>query len=132
MDGLKLCLQVALKKYNEENHTLPDRIFVFRDGVGDGQMSTVAEYEVPQISSCFSMFGENYQPKLDVVVVQKRISTRILGREPKGLDNPPPDTIIDHIHYTEGMVGLLPGQPVCPPGHGHPYTLPCGLRQLRA
>ena len=42
----------------QENHTLPDRIFVFRDGVGDGQMSTVAEYEVPQISSCFSMFGE--------------------------------------------------------------------------
>ena len=52
-------------------------------------MSTVAEYEVPQISSCFSMFDENYQPKLTVVIVQKRISTRILGREPKGLDNPP-------------------------------------------
>ena len=42
----------------QENQTLPDRIFVFRDGVGDGQMATVADYEVPQISSCFSMFGE--------------------------------------------------------------------------
>ena len=39
------------------NRTLPDRIIVFRDGVGDGQMSTVTQYEVPQISSCFSMFG---------------------------------------------------------------------------
>ena len=36
MDGLKLCLQAALKKYQEENHTLPDRIFVLQDGVGDG------------------------------------------------------------------------------------------------
>ena len=29
MDELKLCLQAALKKYHEENHTLPDRIFEF-------------------------------------------------------------------------------------------------------
>ena len=36
MDRLKLCLQAALKKYHEENHTLPDRIFVLQDGVGDG------------------------------------------------------------------------------------------------
>ena len=36
-------------------------------------MPTVAEYEVDQISSCFSIFGENYQPKLVVVVVQKLV-----------------------------------------------------------
>ena len=42
----------------EPHPSIPDRIFVFRDGGGDGQMSTVAEYEVPQISSCFSMFGK--------------------------------------------------------------------------
>ena len=28
------------------NQTLPDRIIVFRDGVGDGQMFTVVEFEV--------------------------------------------------------------------------------------
>ena len=36
---------------------LPDRIIVFRDGVGDGQMFTVVEFEVPQIKKCFKMFG---------------------------------------------------------------------------
>ena len=41
------------------NASLPGRIVVFRDGVGDGQMATVAEYEVPQISSCFSLFGRS-------------------------------------------------------------------------
>jgi len=102
VDGLKMCLQASLKKYHEVNRTLPDRILVFRDGVGDGQMSTVAEYEVPQISSCFSMFGENYQPKLAVVVVQKRISTRIFMRGPKGLDNPPPGSLLDHTVTRKG------------------------------
>ena len=63
-----------------EKHTFSDEIFVFQEGVREGQMPTVAEYEAPQISSCFSMFGENYQPKLVVVVVQKRISTWIFGR----------------------------------------------------
>ena len=39
------------------NQTLPDRIIVFRNGVGDGQMFTVVEFEVPQIKKCFQMFG---------------------------------------------------------------------------
>ena len=76
---------------------------MFRDGVGDGQMHTVAEYEVPQITSCFSMFGTTYQPKLAVVVVQKRISTRIFQHGgQKGLTNPPPGTIVDHTITRKG------------------------------
>ena len=43
--------------YYQVNQTLPDRIIVFRDGVGDGQMYTVVEFEVPQIKKCFQMFG---------------------------------------------------------------------------
>ena len=40
------------------NQTLPERILVFRDGVGDGQMATVLEFEIPQMKKCFSMFGK--------------------------------------------------------------------------
>lgn len=40
--------------------------------------------------------GDEYKPKLAVVVVQKRISARIFGKGPKGYDNPPPGTLIDH------------------------------------
>jgi aubergine-like protein len=50
---------------------------VFRDGVGDGQLNTVAGYEVKQLEECFTHFGEAYQPKMAVVIVQKRINTRI-------------------------------------------------------
>ena len=59
------------------NHRLPDKIIVFRDGVGDGQLNTVAGYELEQLKRCFSHFGEEYMPALGVVIVQKRINTRI-------------------------------------------------------
>ena len=59
------------------NHRLPDKIIVFRDGVGDGQLNTVAGYEVDQLKKCFGHFGEEYTPDLAVVIVQKRINTRI-------------------------------------------------------
>ena len=58
---------------------LPDKIVIYRDGVGDGQLSMVADYEVEQLRSCFSRFGEEYNPKLSVVIVQKRINTRMMA-----------------------------------------------------
>lgn len=45
----------ALKKYHQENGELPKKIFVFRDGVGDGQLAMVREHELPQIMQCFEM-----------------------------------------------------------------------------
>jgi aubergine-like protein len=105
VDGLKLCFRAALQKYHQENGGLPERIIVYRDGVGDGMMHTVAQYEVPQMTSCFTdLFGESYQPKMAVVVVQKRISTRIFCRSPRtGLDNPPPGTVVDHTITRRGI-----------------------------
>lgn len=47
-------------KYREKNNVLPDRIFVYRDGVSDGQFSGVAEYEVPQMKAAFTDISENY------------------------------------------------------------------------
>jgi len=70
----------ALRKYFDVNHALPERIFLFRDGVGDGQMDVVEKYEVPQLTECFHHFGLDYTPNFAVVVVQKRINTRIFKR----------------------------------------------------
>ncbi|XP_077999596.1 piwi-like protein 2 [Glandiceps talaboti] len=96
MDGLKLCLTAALRKYHEVNHTLPDRIIVFRDGVGEGQLTFVSNYEVTQLKECFGHFGETYDPKLAVVVVQKRINTRIFAEYNGQFDNPRPGLVMDH------------------------------------
>lgn len=97
IDGLKVCFTSALRKYHEENHSLPEKIIVFRDGVGDGQLSIVANYEVKQLQECFPLLGESYEPKLSVIVVQKRISQRIFAVQGSGnLDNPKPGSVLDH------------------------------------
>ena len=47
----------ALEKYHEVNGTLPDRIIVYRDGVGDGQLAAVFEHEVQQMCEAFQKAG---------------------------------------------------------------------------
>ena len=59
---------------------LPTNIVVFRDGVGDGDMKTVAGFEVEQFMRTFKSFGEGYKPRLATIVVQKRINTRMFMR----------------------------------------------------
>lgn len=59
---------------------LPGNIIVFRDGVGDGDMHTVRDFEVDQFMRTFSSFGDTYKPKFAEIVVQKRINTRMFLR----------------------------------------------------
>lgn len=77
------------------NHMLPDKIVVFRDGVSDGQLNTVENYEIPQLQTCFSTF-ENYSPCMAVIVVQKRISTNMYCSKGGEFVTPAPGTIMDH------------------------------------
>ncbi|XP_061163361.1 piwi-like protein 1 isoform X1 [Saccostrea echinata] len=57
VNGLVTSLRGALEKYHEVNGALPERIIVFRDGVGDGQLRAVYEHEVPQLNECFKRSG---------------------------------------------------------------------------
>ncbi|KAM9360706.1 piwi-like protein 1 [Symphorus nematophorus] len=95
MDGLKMALNAALKDYLKFNECLPSRIIVYRDGVGDGQLHTVVNYEVAQILDTIKSVGQDYMPKLSVVVVKKRISSRFFAYFNGKVSNPPPGTVID-------------------------------------
>ncbi|XP_040898291.1 piwi-like protein 1 isoform X1 [Toxotes jaculatrix] len=95
MDGLKMALSGALKDYLKFNNCLPSRIIVYRDGVGDGQLHSVVNYEVLQIMDAIKSMGEDYMPKLSVVVVKKRISSRFFAHVGGKVSNPPPGTIVD-------------------------------------
>ncbi|XP_062615032.1 piwi-like protein 1, partial [Saccostrea cucullata] len=96
INGLVTSLRGALEKYHEVNGALPERIIVFRDGVGDGQLRAVYEHEVPQLNECFKRSGgQDYNPKVAVVVVKKRINTRFFAKSGPSLTNPPPGTIVD-------------------------------------
>ncbi|XP_023146720.1 piwi-like protein 1 [Amphiprion ocellaris] len=95
MDGLKMALTAALKDYLKFNKCLPSRIIVYRDGVGDGQLHGVVNYEVSQIMDSIKSIGQDYEPKLSVVVVKKRISSRFFYHNNGNVLNPPPGTVID-------------------------------------
>nr|XP_034178827.1 piwi-like protein 1 [Osmia lignaria] len=95
IDMLQICMISALKAYHKHNQHYPDRIIVYRDGVGDGQIETVAKYEVKQLLAILKNIEPNYQPTLTVIIVQKRITTRLFAKLPMGLENPPPGTIVD-------------------------------------
>uniref|UniRef100_A0A8C5I0Z8 Piwi domain-containing protein n=1 Tax=Gouania willdenowi TaxID=441366 RepID=A0A8C5I0Z8_GOUWI len=95
MDGLKMALAGALKDYHKFNNCLPSRIIVYRDGVGDGQLHSVVNFEVAQILESIKTFGEGYEPKLSVVVVTKRISCRFFAHINGSVSNPPPGTVVD-------------------------------------
>ncbi|XP_034084284.1 piwi-like protein 2 [Gymnodraco acuticeps] len=93
--GFRVCLLAALRKYYEVNHNLPEKIVVYRDGVSDGQMKMVEQYEIPQLIKCFETFP-HYEPKLVFIVVQKRINTTLYAFSGNNVATPPPGTILDH------------------------------------
>ncbi|KAM4577681.1 LOW QUALITY PROTEIN: piwi-like protein 2 [Odontesthes bonariensis] len=95
INGFIVCLLAALQKYYEVNHNLPEKIVVYRDGVSDGQLKMVEQYEIPQLIKCFETFP-SYEPKLVFIVVQKRISTTLYSRVANGFGTPPPGTVLDH------------------------------------
>ncbi|KAM4577682.1 piwi-like protein 2 [Odontesthes bonariensis] len=95
INGFTVCLLAALQKYYEVNHNLPEKIVVYRDGVSDGQLKMVEQYEIPQLIKCFETFP-SYEPKLVFIVVQKRISTTLYSRVANGFGTPPPGTVLDH------------------------------------
>jgi len=100
---LEACMLMALRKYNEVNHRLPQKIFIYRDGVGDGQLEVVLNFELQQFLSCFSKVSSDYSPKMAVIVVKKRINTRFFkkdGPDRSGnmrYSNPPPGSCFDTV-----------------------------------
>uniref|UniRef100_M3YQJ1 Piwi like RNA-mediated gene silencing 3 n=1 Tax=Mustela putorius furo TaxID=9669 RepID=M3YQJ1_MUSPF len=95
VNGLKACLEGALKLWCKHNLFLPQAIIVYWDGVGDGQLQALLDHEVPQIeSSLKSVCPKDSGVKLTFIVVKKRINTRFFESEGR-LRNPLPGTVID-------------------------------------
>lgn len=78
-NGLCTALLGALAAWRNANGRLPEKVIVFRDGVGDGQLRMCEQYEVPQMVAAFGQLEPGYVPLLTFVVVQKRINTRVFA-----------------------------------------------------
>ncbi|CAG4975446.1 unnamed protein product [Parnassius apollo] len=87
----------ALRKYREKNGTLPSRIFIYRDGVGDGHIPYVHSHEVAEIKKKLTEIYGGPDFKMAFIIVSKRINTRIFVNTGRSGENPKPGTIIDDV-----------------------------------
>uniref|UniRef100_A0A2S2NF98 Protein piwi n=1 Tax=Schizaphis graminum TaxID=13262 RepID=A0A2S2NF98_SCHGA len=87
----------ALSKYKSMNEgKLPKSIIIYRDGVGDGQLSYVHKTEVEMVKrTCKDFYGEQ-KVGLAFIIVKKRISSRFFCKNKENYQNPPPGTVIDN------------------------------------
>ena len=56
-----MCILDFLKRYHQINKTLPKKIIVFRDGVGDGMLEAVRDHEVSQLNRAAQDVGNGYK-----------------------------------------------------------------------
>lgn len=83
-------------KFQVNNGELPSRIIIFRDGVGDGQLNMIRDFEIPQLKTAWQAENPEYIPQFTFIVVQKRINTRIMLNDGREFINPNPGTVVDH------------------------------------
>ena len=77
LDHLDEALRGALKAYHDYNKgQLPELIVIYRDGVSDTMRSQVLKHELKPMRQMVSNFTPSYDPRMTVVVVNKRINQR--------------------------------------------------------
>lgn len=84
----------ALSKYHELNKQYPERVFIYRDGVSEGQLEHVFKVELSTIQEAIKSVDQTI--RLTMVVVNKRIGARFYMKTMQGFVNPPPGTVVDH------------------------------------
>nr|XP_012595130.1 piwi-like protein 4 [Microcebus murinus] len=94
-DCLRVFMTGALNKWYKYNHDLPARIIVYRDGVGDGQLKTLVEYEVPQLLTSVTEASSNTSSRLSVIVIRKKCMPRFFTEMNRTVQNPPLGTVVD-------------------------------------
>jgi len=86
-----------IKQFIRVNNSAPTKIIIFRDGVGEGQVPTIMEFEFAQIQQSIEELSPGAQ--VAFFTLSKRIETRFYedGR------NPSPGTVVDKVATHAGQ-----------------------------
>lgn len=121
VDGLSAMITERLVRYKEVSKALPDRVFVYRDGVSEvrvsptvfvfittvllqGQYDAVLKDELPRILDAFKRVppsatqGKPYHPTLTIIVCGKRHHAKLFPDKSEFADrngNTRPGTVVD-------------------------------------
>ncbi|XP_015367176.1 PREDICTED: protein argonaute-3-like [Diuraphis noxia] len=82
-------------QFKAKNGLLPEKIIIYRDGVSDGDLKQVEEIELSDLIESFKSYPGNYNPMVSLIIVQKRINTRVFQYVNEKYSNPSPGTVID-------------------------------------
>ncbi|XP_023290765.1 piwi-like protein Siwi isoform X2 [Orussus abietinus] len=93
-NDLSVNLCKALHVYREYNNALPQRIVIYRDGVGEGQIPYVFEHEVEQLKQKLAGVYGTAPVRMAFILVTKKINTRLFKMPG---DNPDPGTVVDDV-----------------------------------
>lgn len=83
-----------LVQYRQRQNALPRKIYVFRDGVSEGQFSHVMKYELTAIKKAYYRLDQRVKPEILFLLVQKRHHTRFFLGE-NNAQNVEPGTVVD-------------------------------------
>ncbi|KAH0984152.1 hypothetical protein GBA52_011329 [Prunus armeniaca] len=92
-----MCLELV-ETYERLNKVKPDKIVVFRDGVGEGQFDMVLNQELLDLKRALG--GIKYYPTITLIVAQKRHHTRLFPEstsDGNSSGNVLPGTVVDTI-----------------------------------
>lgn len=90
--GLELMVS-ALDNYKNFNKQYPQRVIVYRDGVGDSQIETFVEREIQLYRRAFQKL--EITPKLTIVLVLKMVNHRIFSKKGQYYDSLDIGTCVD-------------------------------------
>lgn len=90
------CYSNALDEYSNYNNAHVEHIIIFRDGVGDAMRQQVKSEELQMLRDLLKEKFPISQPKITLVIVNKRITQRFFEKtDYMEIKNPPAGTIID-------------------------------------
>lgn len=81
----------AVVRYRENNQNVPEKIIMYRDGIGEGNIHHCLIQEVGDINNTLQPLYPDRKVPLTFIVVSKRLNTRIFMNN----GNPPPGTVVD-------------------------------------
>nr|XP_034826738.1 protein argonaute-2-like [Maniola hyperantus] len=92
-----------LKVYKSHQNALPRKIFVFRDGVSEGQFAQVMNSELVAVQRAYARLDQVNKPEILFLLVQKRHHTRFFMGD-KNPQNVEPGTVVDtHIVHPKEL-----------------------------
>jgi len=105
VDVMMTCLGTLVTTFKEINGVAPEKIILYRDGVGDGQLDAVDFYEAERCQKLFKTL--QITPEFAFIVVQKRINRRLFEVKGNKYENPAPGSVLDHTVMKKNFLDFI-------------------------